>query len=254
MHSPLLTQADTMPDTPAWFVFDCESVADGRLVQRVRYPDMADATPVEAIAKQRAGIDGKSGSDFIPHTFQVPVSVAVALVADDFSLMDLRTIDRPHLRPGDRTQVLGGLAPLWPGQPSSPSMGEGFDLPLMEMAAFRYGIDLADWFGSSGPGYQHPRNRFNQKHHLDLQELVTNFGAVRASGGLNLLANLVGTAGKMDTQGHMVQDLWEAGEHTRIDDYCVCDSLDTYFVFLRCAVLTGRINAAREAEIRSADQ
>ena len=76
--------------------------------------------------------------------------------------------------------------------------------------------------------------------HLDLQELLTNFGSTRFNGGLNLAANLLGKPGKMDVQGHMVQDMYEAGKLAEINDYCRCDVLDTYFVFLRSRVLVGR--------------
>ena len=69
------------------------------------------------------------------------------------------------------------------------------------------------------------------------------------SGGLNLCAQLLGKPGKMDTKGFMVQDLWERGERERIDDYCMCDALDTYFVFLRTRVLAGVIALEREREL-----
>jgi predicted PolB exonuclease-like 3'-5' exonuclease len=94
--------------------------------------------------------------------------------------------------------------------------------------------------------WEDPRNRYNGSAHIDLQDLLGNFGAVWMHGGLDLLATLLGKPGKMDTKGHMVQDLWEAGEHIRIDDYCQCDALDTYFVFLRSRVLLGRISVEQE--------
>jgi hypothetical protein len=50
----------------------------------------------------------------------------------------------------------------------------------------------------------------------------------------------------MDIQGHMVQDLYDAGKLHEINDYCRCDVLDTYFVFLRTRVLVGQL--ALEAE------
>ena len=78
---------------------------------------------------------------------------------------------------------------------------------------------------------------------------MSNFSAVQVNGGLNLCAQLLGKPGKMDTKGHMVQDLWEAGELTRIDDYCICDALDTYFVFLRTRVLAGQVSLEREREL-----
>lgn len=233
----------------AYLIFDCETVSDGRLLQRVRYPDEPQLTPAEAVARQRAELLEKTGSDFIPHTFQVPVSVAVALVNPDFSLARLATIDRPAFRPQIITRR------FWEGwsrfgQPTLVTFnGRGFDLPVLELAAFRYGVPLPDWMSWDGPPYQQPRHRFNQQAHLDLQDILSAWGAARMNGGLDLLATLLGKPGKMGTKGHMVQDLWQAGEGQRIDDYCICDTLDTYFVFLRVMVLRGRIDLARERDL-----
>ena len=80
--------------------------------------------------------------------------------------------------------------------------------------------------------------------HLDLQDVLTNHGAARCNGGLNLVAQLLGKPGKMGLTGDKVQEQWDAGHKMAISDYCRCDVLDTYFVFLRTQVLTGRIYAA----------
>ncbi len=105
------------------------------------------------------------------------------------------------------------------------------------------------WFATSGPSYQQPRNRYNVQAHLDLQDAVSNFGAVTVSGGLNLCAQLLGKPGKLDTKGSMVQELWEKGERERIGDYCMCDCLDTYFVFLRSRVLGGHLTLEEEQRL-----
>lgn len=239
----------TPTEAPAFLIFDIETVADGRLVQQIRYPDLPDLSPEEAVAKQRQHLLETTGSDFIPHTFQVPVAVAIAKVSRDHRLIDVTTLDRPRFRP----QVI--TRHFWQGwrhyeRPTLVTFnGRAFDLPVLEMAAFRYGLSLGDWFADSGPGYQHPRNRYNPAQHLDLMDVLSNFGAVRLSGGLDLLATLLGKPGKMDTKGFMVQDLWQAGQHQRIDDYCVCDCLDTYFVFLRTRVLQGRLGLSEEGTL-----
>ena len=231
---------------PAYLVFDIETVADGRLIQQVRYPDQPDLSPAEAVAQQRAELMAKTGSDFIPHTFQLPISVAIAKVGLDHHLMDVVTLDAPHFRP----QVIARQ--FWQGwehygQPSFVTFnGRGFDIPVMELAAYRYGIAIPHWMRFNVKSWEDPRNRFNSSAHIDVQEHLTNFGAARANGGLNLCATLLGKPGKMGTQGHMVQDLWESGEHQRIDDYCVCDALDTYFVFLRMRVLQGFLSIDQE--------
>jgi hypothetical protein len=119
----------------------------------------------------------------------------------------------------------------------------------LELAAFRYGISVPGWLDTKKPSYQQPRYRYNLEAHLDLLDLLTNFGATRFSGGLNLAATILGNPGKMDVQGYMVQDLYEEGKLEEINDYCRCDVLDTYFVFLRAAVLLGRLPLAREQHI-----
>ena len=64
-----------------------------------------------------------------------------------------------------------------------------------------------------------------------------------------MAANLLGKPGKIDVQGDMVQDLFDLGKLAEINDYCRCDVLDTYFVFLRASVLTGRLSLDDEQEI-----
>jgi predicted PolB exonuclease-like 3'-5' exonuclease len=72
------------------------------------------------------------------------------------------------------------------------------------------------------------------------------------TGGLNLLANLIGKPGKTAVDGSQVQDLYDAGRVDAINDYCRCDVLDTYFVFLRTRVLTGKLSLENERTLVSA--
>lgn len=231
-----------------YFIFDTESVADGNLVARIRYPGQ-DLKPAEATAKYRADMFAKYESDFIPYTYQVPISVAIGKVNADFELLEIVTLDDPHFRPHVITEH------FWRGwlkyqKPTLVSFnGRTFDIPLLELAAFRFGISVPEWFSIGEKAYDQRRNRYNHNSHLDLQELFTNFGATRLSGGLNLFANLLGKPGKMNIVGHMVQELYEQGELRKINDYCRCDVLDTYFVFLRSAVMLGQIPIEREQQL-----
>jgi predicted PolB exonuclease-like 3'-5' exonuclease len=223
-----------------YLVFDTESAADGALVSKLRYPGQG-LSPADAIARYRTELLAKFESDFIPYTFQIPVSIAVAKVAADHRLIDLVTLDEPNYRSHVMTEH------FWRGwekhgRPTLVSFnGRGFDIPLLELAAFRYGIGAPTWFNLAGKSFEQPRNRYNLDSHFDLHELLTNFGSSRFQGGLNLAANLLGKPGKMDVQGCMVQDLVHAGKVAEVNDYCRCDVLDTYFVFLRCRVLTGAL-------------
>ena len=119
-------------------------------------------------------------------------------------------------------------------------------MPVLELAAFRYGLSVPAWFNVDSKSFEQSRNRYNHDSHLDLQDLLTNFGAVRMSGGLNLLATLIDKPGKSGIDGSQVQDLYYDGHVDQINDYCRCDVLDTYFVFLRSRVLLGRLSLQEE--------
>lgn len=235
-----------LPVDTAGLVFDIETVVDGRLIQRVKWPSEPELRPSDAVSRLRDELLMESGGkiDFIPHVYHVPVSVALVGVDQKGALVGLTTLDRPRFRP----QVIARS--FWDGwsRRKCPQFitfnGRGFDIPVMEMAAYRYGITAPSWFGIEGPSSS--RARYNQRGHLDLMEFLTSFGATRQAGGLHLLATLLQKPGKMDTKGSMVQNLWDAGEHTRIDDYCLCDALDTYFVHLRIAVLRGKVHPEDE--------
>jgi len=234
-----------------YLIFDVESVADAQLVARLRYPGEG-LSPEAALRKYRDELLAKYESDFVPYTFHLPVAISVAKVAADYRLLDVVALDEPQLR----SHVI--TSHFWRGweayrRPTLVSFnGRSFDLPLLELAAFRFGLSLPGWFQMSGRSYEQPRNRYNTEAHLDLYDLFTNFGASRFNGGLNLAAQILGKPGKMDVQGFMVQDMWDSGRRAEISDYCRCDVLDTYFVFLRSRVLLGAITLDREQELVAA--
>jgi predicted PolB exonuclease-like 3'-5' exonuclease len=243
-----LTTSKGQHDSVRYLVFDTESVSDGELVAKLRYAGKGLSAD-DAIRCYREELLAKYDSDFVPYTFQIPVSVAIAKVSADFRLLDVVVLDEPRFRPHILTEH------FWRGwekydRPTLVSFnGRTFDLPLLELAAFRYGIAVPLWFASGERSYEQPRNRYNTSAHIDLYELLTNFGSTRFTGGLNLAANLLGKPGKMDIQGDMVQDLFNSGQLAQINDYCRCDVLDTYFVFLRSRVLLGMLSLDREQEL-----
>jgi predicted PolB exonuclease-like 3'-5' exonuclease len=121
--------------------------------------------------------------------------------------------------------------------------GRGFDLPLMELAAFDYGCPARDYF-------QNSRNRFHGSH-VDLLDWLSNYGAYRLAGGLTMLAQRsaggmpVG-CGKMEVAGDQVYEMHKAGKLREINEYCMFDTIDTYFVFLRTRVLIGEFPIEHE--------
>ncbi|MEZ6032417.1 MAG: 3'-5' exonuclease [Planctomycetaceae bacterium] len=228
-----------------YLIFDIETVGDGDLIRKVRFPD-EELTPREAVTRYRRQLLEETGKDVLPLTFVLPVSVAIAKVAADFRLLELIVLDSPEFRPQEIVRR------FWQGwqhyqRPTLVTFnGRGYDVPVLEVAAFRFGISIPAWFNVDSRAFEQSRNRYNHDAHLDLQDLLTNFGSFRMHGGLNLLANLIEKPGKAGIDGSQVQDLYNDGHVDKINDYCRCDVLDTYFVFLRSRVLLGKLTLDEE--------
>jgi predicted PolB exonuclease-like 3'-5' exonuclease len=221
-------------------------VPDGRLVSLVKY-GQENLDPAEAVrrAQEEARSRSPVGSDFLPVSLQIPVAICVLRVGGDFSLQEVTCLDNPLFRPQKIVEA------FWNGASSYRARygnrihlvtfnGRAFDLPLLELAAFRYGICARDHFMR--------RHRYDGWH-LDLMDWLTNFGAYRLSGGLNLLSKLLGKPGKMDVQGYQVYQMYVDGKIQEINDYCMFDTLDTYFVFLRTRVLAGQLTVPEEHQL-----
>ena len=226
----------------AFLVVDTESIPDGRLVREVKYPDQ-NLTDEEAIVKAQddARENSWSKSDFLPVTFQVPVGICIACVGRDYSLQKITCLDAPRFRPEIMVnQFWKGLEERHAEAKLVTFNGRGFDMPLLELAACRYSCTATKYF-------QRSRNRYSGA--IDLLDWFTNFGAYRMVGGLNLLAKMLGLPGKMEVAGDQVYQMYRDGRYQDINDYCMFDTLDTYFVFLRTRVLVGDLKPEREAEL-----
>jgi predicted PolB exonuclease-like 3'-5' exonuclease len=231
---------------PAFLIIDTESVPDGKLLAKCKFPS-DNFTPEQAIAKAQddARENSPNGSDFLPVTYHVPVAACVIRASADYALQAITCLDAPQYRPRKIVEQ------FWSGLVSYRSKyrdrirlitfnGRGFDLPLLELAAFRYGITGRDYFLNSRKRYE--------GWHIDLMDWLTNFGAYRLVGGLNLLSKLLGKPGKMSVQGDQVYQMHVAGKSQEINDYCMFDTLDTFFVLLRTRVLTGDLTLEQEHE------
>ena len=64
---------DDVKRKPAFLVFDIETVADGDLISRVKYPG-AGLAPADAVALYRSELMAEKGKDVLPTTFVLPIA------------------------------------------------------------------------------------------------------------------------------------------------------------------------------------
>ncbi len=233
-------------DEVKYLILDIESVPDSKLIKKVKYPSQ-DISETEAVARYQEEIltNTDGATFFIPATFQYPITICIAKAREDFSLMDVVLLDEPEFRTREMVRLFWeGIEKQYANASLVTFNGRGFDIPLLEFMAFRYGFTgkkhFRDKFGS--------RYRFGVKH-FDIHDWLSNYNAVRLNGGLDVLAKVLGSPGKMGAKGEEVYDMFGKGMIKEINDYCIHDVLDTYFVFLRTRVMLGEMTLNREQDI-----
>lgn len=250
----------------AYAIFDIESCVDKRLIRETLYrgvkqyeepylpgqplrPSTEDLTDEQAYRRHVAELREKGGSDFVSLPFHVPVSIAVGVVDGTHRLVALQSLgaDAPA---ADRERAM--VADFWRRVEAAKGIclvsfnGRSFDLPVLELQALRWGLSMPKYFGAKYGA----RYRYQTDAHLDLLDFLTNAGAARGiRGGLDVCLRLCGYAGKGDTSGGDVQELWESGRLDEIDAYCRGDVVRTYALFLRVQVMRGFLPLAQADEL-----
>lgn len=228
-----------------YLVYDIESIVDKNLLNRVLYAHegLSDEAAYERHLQEQIAHTGKSFPNAI---FHMPVALAVVALAADYSIQKIGLLGH------DEKTSLSITQHFWDIYNNNQATlvdfnGSGYDMRLMELWAFREGISISpQHFQKFGARY-----RFSEDRHLDLQDSLNNNGAIRYMGGLDLLAKLLNKPGKLETKGEMVQQMHNEGKLFEIEDYCLGDTLDTYFVFLRWMVVQGKLTKAKESALEA---
>lgn len=220
-------------------VFDIETRIDKSLVNSVYFPKVA-LSDEDAYGRVRTERVEQTGSDFLPLSFHVPVSIAVGVVNADAVLTGVETLCEDRYSEEaivrdfwERVERFGGSLVSFNGR--------NFDFPVLELYALKYGCQAPRYFNQR---YGH-RYRYSEEGHYDLYEFISNNGVNRIRGGFDLLSKLIGLRGKGDIDGSMVQGLWEEGRLNDIHRYCREDVIQTYFLLLRVELMRGRLEHAQ---------
>ena len=234
-------------------IFDIETRVDKGLVKSVYAPreDISDRQAYERLRSERVA---ETGSDFLPISFHVPVSIAVGTVNSEAVLVSVETLGAGDYSEETIVRDFWERVERFNGTLVSFN-GRNFDLPVLELHALKYGCAAPRYFNQR---FGH-RYRYSEEGHYDLYEFIGNHGVNRIRGGFDLLCKLIGLRGKGDIDGSMVQDLWEEGRLAEIHEYCRQDVIQTYLLLLRVELMRGRIDerqyeAAWAASQRFRDQ
>jgi predicted PolB exonuclease-like 3'-5' exonuclease len=207
-------------------VFDIETYPDAGLIQA--------AHGIE-LAAFRKDLKSRTGSDFLPPIYHIPIVIAVLWADSSFrnisaavhtaDLGDERSLVQMFWRHCD--EVLGTPGNTARGGLLVSFNGTEFDVPVLELRALKYTLRAN----------AHARD---PEYHFDVPFFLANFQPSRRRGlHLATLSKLIGLPGKAMLDGSEVQSQFERGNLREIGKYCLLDVLQTYLLFLRCQVLQG---------------
>ena len=226
-----------------YLVFDIETRADKDLVKQVYDPENT-LTLDQAYDHARDTLLERSGqqSDFFPIPFHIPIAIATLHADENHQIRSLGCMG------ADRYAEADLITRFWQMFESAQTLvtfnGRGFDLPVLEMRALKYGIPLPRYFATNSSRSTYRGSRYSDAYHFDLCDFLSNFGAVYRRGSLDMLAKLIGLPGKYSIAGEDVEYLFRQGRQKEINQYCITDVLQTYFLFLRVELLRGKIDSS----------
>ncbi len=121
--------------------------------------------------------------------------------------------------------------------------GRGFDLPLLKLRALFHGIAADSWY-KTGDKWSTYGQRYSADWHCDLYDVLSDYGATRNLGGLDDVCRSMGLPGKIGGHGSEVADMVARGRIADVRAYCEGDVLNTFALYVRYALLSGRTTPA----------
>lgn len=211
-------------------LFDIETTIDWKLVE-----DVEDCGQYEFIDLLRSEQKrGQLEDVFVPHVYHVPAAIAVGLLSEKGELEHLGCVR------GDNTEAMTREFWAWverfQGKAGKGTLvsfnGRAFDMPVLELAALRYGIAIPQHCNEKYGN----RYRFQDDWHLDVMDWFTGHGATRLRGGLALLSKLGGLPSR--TVQH--SNLEDNASTEQMQRWARNDVRRLYVVFQRLQFMRGR--------------
>lgn len=231
-------------------VFDIEAVPD--LVAARRLLGRDDSTPDGEIRRLLGERYARDGADPATTFLKVPVYKIVCIATlnakreDGSGRWTVTQIGSRIVGEKSEAEVLLGFLKALPvdNRGTGPLLvtfgGNGFDLPLLRYRAFALGLPIPSLHAGGRRDYWH---RFGHDH-ADLCDQLSCYGASPkpSLAEMAALADIPVKIGGID--GSRVEEYVAAGRMTEVADYCLCDVLATYGVFLRFGMVRGDLAPA----------
>ncbi len=215
-------------------VFDIETIPDlttGRLL----YPEIANLSDDDAQTALCAIREAEAGNAFMRLPLHKIACLSFLWVSEDkFSLKSL------SLHQFCESDILTTFFRAFAKKPAPTLVswnGSGFDLPVILYRSLHHKLTAPTLFNGQTPNYLY---KYGDAH-VDLMDKLSlgNYGHKQK---LDTVASLCGLAGKGEVDGSQVVPMVRAGQWDALTTYCESDVLNTWLIYLRWQLLTGKFS------------
>lgn len=238
-------------------VFDIETIPDVAQIAQAYNLDGKSALEICTYAFN-AQLE-KSGSTFLPLYWHRVIAIS-SVVCDDYgkfakvgsfgkSASENLVYDEAGIDKLEQCLIEEFLQFLNTKEPRLVSFnGRGFDMPVLLLRAMRYNCSAFRFFEAQNYArtkskWENYRARYSEYWHTDLLDSLGNFGSTRAL-TLNGVCKMLGIVGKYDVSGGDVYELFYKQKALDvINHYCQSDVLNTYWLYLKYAILKGELQS-----------
>lgn len=212
-------------------VFDIETIPDVKTGRRL-YPELKDLSGDDALTALIALRQAEAGNDFMRLPLHKIACLSFLWVENgEFSLHSLaldRLTEADILRKFFRAFAKKPVLVSW--------NGSGFDVPVLLYRALHHKISAPALFNSANkPDYLY---RYGEMH-VDLMDKMSLYNGYSKQ-KLDTIAALCGFAGKGEIDGSQVVPMVQSGDWQKLTTYCESDVLNTWLIYLRWLILTGK--------------
>ncbi|NPA04015.1 MAG: 3'-5' exonuclease [Epsilonproteobacteria bacterium] len=217
-------------------VFDCETIPD---VELIRQTFDIEGDDLEVTNKALELYEEEKGNSFLPIAYHQIVAIS-GIIFEEGKFKKISSIEGKD----EKEKIKKFLDFINVANPRLISFnGRSFDLPMLMVRAMKYNLSCPAYFseeGGSKDKWNNYRSRYSEKFHLDLMDVLGNFGAMRSL-NLDTLSKMLHLPGKIETDGSRVWQLYYDNKMEEIKEYCEGDVLNTFFIFLKYLILKGEL-------------
>lgn len=220
-----------------FLVLDIETVMDRNLVGQV-FGISPDAD-TELLQEQ---IRTRYSSGFLPPPFQRPICIALIDVDHESCHVQNATV----MASNDEKALLQQFWKIVKYRKGTVPVktvlvhfnGRGFDLPVLFYRSLKHRVPVVAL---------EERSRFSFESSHDICDDLSEFGA-SGKPSLDVIAKMLGFPGKTSVDGSQIEELYERGDLATIKDYCMQDTLNTYYIWLTIKLVRSQIDETRYRE------